>query len=143
MNVPEAIAGSASEILRRHGFKVRVVERPRQKVPSIEAARKKLPSCRFDIKRCRTGIEHMENYQWTWDEQGETYRKTPKHNEASNCADAFQTFGWWHKLHGGSGSWASQKSEHGVIQLDSYQNRPRGRRAPKNRGTSGRFGHIL
>ena len=107
-----ALAGSASDILRRNGFKVRVVERPLRKVPSIEAARKKLNTCRFDAVGCDQGLKHLENYQWVWDAQGETYRKMPKHNAASNGADAFQTFGWWYRLKGNA-SFSNQQNQYG------------------------------
>ena len=103
-----AVAGTAAEILRRGGFKVRVVDRPVRKVPSIEASRKRFPSCRFDKERCDEGLKRLENYQWVWDEQGETYRKQPKHNFASNGADAFQTFGWGYRS---EGSFARQREE--------------------------------
>ena len=103
----EAIAGSAEEILRRNGFRVRVLNRPIHKVTTIEAARKCFGSCRFDRVACDDGLKHLENYQWTWDEQGETFRKTPKHNAASNAADAFQTFGW-HRARSGEARWAQQ-----------------------------------
>ena len=89
-----AVAGTAADIMRRAGFKVRVVDRPVKKVASIEMARKHFSSCRFDKEGCDEGLQRLENYQWVWDEQGETYRKTPKHNFASNGADAFQTFAW-------------------------------------------------
>ena len=53
-------------------------------------------------------MDRLENYQWIWDEQGETYRKQPKHNFASNGADAFQTFGWGYRS---EGSFARQQEE--------------------------------
>ena len=106
-----AVAGSAADILRRNGFKVRVVDRPVRKVPSIEATRKRFPSCRFDKDKCEQGIIHLENYAWLWDDKGETYRQSPIHNTASNGADAFQTYGWWHGLHGGDGRFAEQKGQ--------------------------------
>lgn len=105
-----AIAGTASDILRRAGFKTRVVDRPVRKVPSIEMTRKRFASCRFDKDRCDEGLKRLENYQWVWDEQGDTYRKQPKHNFASNGADAFQTFGWGFR---GGGSFRQQQFEHG------------------------------
>ena len=105
-----AIAGSAADILRRYGYKVRVLDRPIHKITTIEAARKRFPSCRFDRERCDLGIKHLEDYQWTWDPVGETYRKTPKHNAASNAADAIQTFGW-HYAQGQHGQWSAQSRD--------------------------------
>ena len=88
-----SIAGSAADILRVHGFKTRIVPRTPVKMLSIEATRKRFDTCRFDEKRCEKGLICLENYLWTWDEDFDTFRKTPVHNYASNGADAFQTFG--------------------------------------------------
>ena len=106
-----AISGSAADILRRNGFRVRVLDRPLHKVPSIEATRKKFGECRFDKDKCDQGLIHLENYKWKWDEKGETYRKTPIHDASSNGADAFQTFGWWSKTSGDSPSFAKQQAK--------------------------------
>ena len=88
----DSLAGSAADIMRAHGHKTRVVERPKTKNLSIEAARRKLPTCRFDDKLCDLGLKRMEAYSWVWDAAHETYRKAPLHDWASNGADAFQTF---------------------------------------------------
>ncbi len=93
----EAVAGSVSDILRSHGYKVRVVNRTPQKMISIEDTRRAFSNCRFDRTLCETGIKTLEGYRWKWDEKGETFLKTPEHNYASNGADAFQTFGYGYK----------------------------------------------
>ncbi len=102
----ESVAGSVSEILRANGYKVRVVERTRDKTVSIEAARTSFSHCRFDRVGCDDGIKCLEGYTWTWDEKGETYRKTPAHNYASNGSDAFQTYATGY--HGEDGSFRQQ-----------------------------------
>ena len=138
-----AIAGTVEEILLRHGFRVRVVERPLKKVPSIEAARKRFPTCRFDKTNCEQGIIHLENYRWKWDEKGETYSKSPNHDAASNGADAFQTFGWWMQTRGG-GEFAKQYEPYNPLTADMGHGYKRGG------GKSGiltlkpeSYGHIL
>lgn len=150
----EAIAGSVADILRRHGFRVRVVDRPFQKVASIDAARLRFDACRFDVDRCDAGLKHLANYQWTWDEQGETFRKTPKHNAASNGADAFQTFGWARKTRGDGGSGQAQRD---IMARDRLLEAPGrviagingagysrvDRARARDRGDDDRYGHIL
>ena len=89
----ESLAGSAEDILRTYGFKVRVVPRTPFKLKSIEETRKKFDSCRFDETRCEKGLVCLENYQWTWDDEQKRISYAPLHNHASNGADAFQVFG--------------------------------------------------
>ena len=134
----EAIAGSAADILRRHGYRVRVVDRPIRKVPSIEATRRRFSSCKFDKLKCADGITHLENYQWVWDKLGETYRKTPVHNTASNGADAFQTYGWYYDRHAGDGRFADQKDRYGD-DSDVVKTYKRGGRNKREK----HFAHIL
>ena len=133
------IAGSAEDILRRNGHKVRVVNRPMKKMPSIEAARKKFPVCRFDAEKCDEGLKRLETYQWTWDEKGDTFKKIPKHNSASNGADAFQTFGWWRHLRGEGGSFAQQQSDMANRSSGVYIGRKRGGKHSEPRD----YSHIL
>ena len=90
----ESVAGSAADILRTDGFKVFVVNRPIQKNLSIEPTRRAFSHCRFDKTECKDGIGHLDNYVFTWDEAHQTFRKTPAHTQASNGADAFQTYGF-------------------------------------------------
>jgi len=93
-----AVNGSAQDILRDNGFSpVHVVERPPIKRQSIDKARMAFSQCRFDKTRCADGLHALENYQWIWDEDYQTFRKEPLHNWASNPADAFQTFGFGYK----------------------------------------------
>jgi len=89
----ESIAGSASDVLRSYGFRVRVVPRTPLKMKAIEETRKRFPQCRFDARNCARGIDCLDGYMWRWDEKYEVFRKEPTHNHASNGADAFQTFG--------------------------------------------------
>ena len=108
----EAVAGSVKDILKANGYRVKVVERTKLKTMSIEDTRRAFSQCRFDKDGCDVGLQCLEGYQWTWDEQGETYRKQPMHNYASNGADAFQTFGFGYK--GEEGSFKQQLSNVGT-----------------------------
>ena len=108
----EAIAGSAADILKDNGFKVRVVPRTRDKMRSIEATRKQFAHCRFDDKGCRgvsgsgkdarrfDGLRSLEEYRWKWDERGQEYTKSPASGEQNHGADAFQTYGDGYKGEG-------------------------------------------
>lgn len=131
-----SIDGSADEILRKHGYRTRVVERPLAKMGSIQAARRRFPTCRFDRKRCDKGLIHLESYQWTFDEENDTYRKTPKHNAASNGADAFQTFGLAEKLHASSGLWGRQFDRGDAPKLTYV-------RGKKRQGATRDYKHVL
>lgn len=89
----DSVAGSAEEILRGHGFRVLVVNRPAVKFRSIEDTRRKFGMCWFDEGRCRLGIKCLDEYVWRDDES----MRIPKHNWASNGADAFQVFGFGYR----------------------------------------------
>lgn len=58
----------------------------------IDAARNLIPVCKFDAVKCQVGIEALRSYTKKWDEKGETYMNIPKHDWASNGADAFGYF---------------------------------------------------
>ena len=90
----EAVDGSAEDILRNNGFSVVVVDRPIRKNLSIEPTRRAFRHCRFDREGCKEGLTALDGYVYTWDEEHQTFRKTPAHNHASNGADAFQTYGF-------------------------------------------------
>ncbi len=84
---------SREHILNQGGVKpTTVVPRVQLKNTAIEAARTEFGHCRFDSEHCAEGIIHLENYQWTWDEVNDTFRKTPLHNVHSNGADGYMTF---------------------------------------------------
>ena len=89
-----ALAGSARDILVRDGFDVRVIDRPLRKNVSIEATRRAFKHCRFDAEACKQGLAYLEMYQYEWNPMLQTYAKSPKHDKSSNCADAFQTYGF-------------------------------------------------
>lgn len=55
----------------------------------INAGRRLLPRCHFDEQRCAKGLELLRSYKQEWDEINRVFRKTPKHDFASHCGDAF------------------------------------------------------
>lgn len=58
--------------------------------PGISYTRDLLSRCWFDEDKCREGIEALRQYQHEWDEDTKAFRKTPRHDWTSHCADAFR-----------------------------------------------------
>ncbi len=56
----------------------------------IQAARATLPFCYFDATKCKHGLEALRQYEREYDEDTKAFRASPKHNWASNPADAFR-----------------------------------------------------
>lgn len=56
----------------------------------IQAARMTLPHCWFDETNCKEGLEALRQYEREFDEDKKVFRANPKHNWASNPADAFR-----------------------------------------------------
>ncbi len=59
----------------------------------IELTRRVLPLCWFDERNCAPGIRCLDNYRKEWDEKLGTWKNHPRHDDASNGADAFRGFG--------------------------------------------------
>lgn len=92
-----SVAGSAADILKAAGFKVKVVKRPPRKNVSIDAARIAFSHCKFHKDECKTGLTALRNYVFRYDEKTRTYDSTPKEDEFSHGADAFQTYAFGYK----------------------------------------------
>ena len=56
----------------------------------ITAARQTLPACRFDTKTEDRGIAALEQYRREWNDETKAFSLRPKHDWASNGADAFR-----------------------------------------------------
>jgi hypothetical protein len=65
-----------------------------QRVPNIndgiEAARQVLEVSEFSEEGCHEGIVGLENYMREYDEKTESFKDNPRHDQASNAADAFR-----------------------------------------------------
>lgn len=79
---------SVSAQLTKMGLRNRVLEREADIVPGIELVRQALAYSVFDQKRCAEGLRALENYGYEWDEDRMIFKKTPRHDWASNAADA-------------------------------------------------------
>jgi hypothetical protein len=58
--------------------------------PGISYTRDLLSRCWFDEDKCSEGIEALRQYQHEFDEDTKAFRKTPRHDWTSHCADAFR-----------------------------------------------------
>ena len=51
-----------------------------------------LPRCKFDAKKCKAGINALDNYRKEWDDKLGQWKNKPRHDESSHGCDAFRTF---------------------------------------------------
>ena len=72
------------------GFETLSIVPNLSKQDGIQAVRMTLPNCWFDAKKCKAGIEALKQYEREYDEDTKAFRAAPKHNWASNPADAFR-----------------------------------------------------
>ena len=56
----------------------------------IQAARAMLPYCYFDEAQTEEGVNGLKQYQREWDDDMKMFRDKPRHDWASNPADAFR-----------------------------------------------------
>lgn len=85
--------GSRRRILEDGGITpIKVVPRIQDINTGIEQTRKFLSRCWFDKDRCSDLLDALRNYHYRWDEQYNTFRKTPVHDWSSNYSDAFRQF---------------------------------------------------
>lgn len=76
-----------------------IVPRISDVTEGIDMVRNMLPRCRFDKTRCgpmrhgtgKGGLEALRRYHKEWNEKTETYGDLPKHDWASDGADAIRT----------------------------------------------------
>jgi len=76
------------------GLGIRVEIQTRQTVDDgIQSCRLILPMSYFDSEKCARGIDALSNYQKEWDSKLNMFKNKPKHDWASNGADAFRMSG--------------------------------------------------
>lgn len=93
------------------------VQRPKVKADGLNAVRQIFPRLWINEALCSDGISGLESYSRVYDEKLKVFRDIPKHDWASNIADALQTLalGWKDKtvvkipkkvrVHRSSGGW--------------------------------------
>ncbi len=62
----------------------------------INAGRMTIKQAWFDADKCKFGLEALRQYRTDYDEKNKVFKKTPLHNWASHCADAWRylSMGW-------------------------------------------------
>jgi len=84
---------SRQQILEDGGVQpIEIVPRISNIMEGIEMTRQSFSSCWFDETKCERGLDALSNYQFVWDDTGETFRERPAHTWASNGSDAFRQF---------------------------------------------------
>lgn len=81
---------SIVQIVRGMGYRTHTVHRINKKVNAINAARIIFPNCFFDEVECADGLDQLRHYRYLV-KDGQIISDEPKHDEASNAADAFMT----------------------------------------------------
>jgi hypothetical protein len=69
------------------------------KEDAINAVRQTLSVCWFDAAACSEGLKALRSYRKEWDEERGIWRDKPRHDSASDGADAFQVLSvWWRDM---------------------------------------------
>jgi hypothetical protein len=88
---------------------IEIVERIDRVQTGIQMTRDVFGSCWFDETDCKQGIIHLENYRKEWDPRLGVWKDEPRHDKASNGADAFRGFAQGYEANTG-GTWKRRKS---------------------------------
>lgn len=72
---------------------VEIVPRIDRVQTGIQMTRNAFSSCWFDEEGCKDGLKRLEMYRKEWDERRGVWKDEPRHDKASNGADAFRGFG--------------------------------------------------
>lgn len=99
------------EMLEKLGLRnIEIVPRIDRVQTGIQMTRNAFSSAWFDEEGCADGIKRLEAYRKDWDARLGVWKDEPRHDKASNGADAFRQFGQMRtELYGaGSGSASSQ-----------------------------------
>jgi len=79
---------SVSIQLNKLGVKNRVLTREQDINAGIELLRQTLQFSVFDAELCKEGVKALESYHYEWDDNRQSFKKSPLHDWASNGADA-------------------------------------------------------
>lgn len=88
---------------------IEIVERIDRVQTGIQMVRDVFGSCWFDEKDCHHGLIHIENYRKEWDARLGVWKDEPRHDKASNGADAFRGFAQGYEQ-ASTGTWKRKKS---------------------------------
>jgi len=65
------------------------VQKKQAVMDRIDASRMRLSTCYIDPVKCEKGLDALKGYEREFDSKNDMFKKTPKHNWASNGSDAF------------------------------------------------------
>lgn len=81
------------DMLRKLSVKnIHIVPRITHVTTGINMMREAFAGCWFDEKNCAKGLKHVQNYKKEWNTHLGCWSDHPKHDEASNAADAIRQF---------------------------------------------------
>ena len=89
---------------------IEIVPRIDRVQTGIQMVRDVFPSCWFDETNCDQGIKHLEMYRKEWDARLGVWKDEPRHDKASNGADAFRGFAQGFEPNTGTG-WKRKKTD--------------------------------
>lgn len=69
---------------------IEIVPRIDQVIAGIQMTRDMFPKVWFDETNCADGLRHLENYRKEFNDRLGVWKETPRHDRASNGADAFR-----------------------------------------------------
>lgn len=72
---------------------IEIVPRIDRVQTGIQMTRDAFSSCWFDEEGCKDGLKHLDMYRKEWDAARGVWKDQPRHDKASNGADAFRQFG--------------------------------------------------
>jgi hypothetical protein len=72
------------------GCSVIIVPRINDVTDGINMVREQFQTWYFDEQNCSEGIKHLDNYRKEWNEKLGVWRDHPRHDDASNAADAIR-----------------------------------------------------
>ena len=82
------------EMLEKLGLRnIEIVPRIDRVQTGIQMTRNAFSSSWFDETDCKTGIKHLDMYRKEWDAPRGVWKDEPRHDKASNGADAYRGFG--------------------------------------------------
>lgn len=82
--------GSVKVQLTKLGLRNCVVLPVGDLAAQIQTTKAFLPRCVFDAEKCRDGLDGLRSYHREWDDSLKKFKDKPKHDWASNHADAFR-----------------------------------------------------
>lgn len=72
---------------------IEIVPRIDRVQTGIQMTRNSFSSSWFDETECAGGLKHLDMYRKEWDDRRGVWKDEPRHDKASNGADAFRCFG--------------------------------------------------